>query len=270
MLIFAGSRAQLDDLLTAAGCISPDAVVVDAMEGTDGDGTDLLAHKLDTHRVIRALIVAPQVNANIPYCGDDADAMTLFEEVFRTAGLSDGLSWPSRQGRRDHSRASARWAKHRSKPSNRRTPSPRKREAGSAWPPANALPPNPWRCRCSLRSAGGRTVSARSYRVRATALINKSRGRTHAAGRLSARARGCPSTDASTRFFSATRHALRDARRRTPRPPARSGNGAPDAGHRPHPPRVDPPPRASHGCAPWRCACGASSRRVIRRSGKPA
>jgi predicted dinucleotide-binding enzyme len=32
MLIFAGSRADLDDLLTAAGCISPNAVVVDAME----------------------------------------------------------------------------------------------------------------------------------------------------------------------------------------------------------------------------------------------
>ena len=86
MLIFAGSRADLDNLLTVAGCISPNAVVVDAMEGTDGDGTDVLVHKLNTHRVIRALIVAPQVNANIPYCGDDADAMTVFEEVFRTAG----------------------------------------------------------------------------------------------------------------------------------------------------------------------------------------
>jgi predicted dinucleotide-binding enzyme len=94
MLIFAGSRADLDDLLTAAGCISPDAVVVDAMEGTDGDGTDLLAHKLNTHRVIRALIVAPQLNANIPYCGDDADAMTLFEEVFRTAGCLTAYRGP--------------------------------------------------------------------------------------------------------------------------------------------------------------------------------
>ena len=94
MLIFAGSRAELDDLLTAAGCISPNAVVVDAMEGTDGDGTDLLAHKLNTHRVIRALIVAPQVNANIPYCGDDADAMTLFEEVFRTAGCLTAYRGP--------------------------------------------------------------------------------------------------------------------------------------------------------------------------------
>jgi predicted dinucleotide-binding enzyme len=94
MLIFAGSRAEVDSLLTATGCISPDAVVVDAMEGTDGGGPELLAHKLDTHRVIRALIVAPQVNANIPYCGDDADAMTLFEEVFRTAGCLTAYRGP--------------------------------------------------------------------------------------------------------------------------------------------------------------------------------
>ncbi|HLY02016.1 MAG TPA: NAD(P)-binding domain-containing protein [Candidatus Cybelea sp.] len=94
MLIFAGSRAEVDDLLTATGCISPNAVVVDAMEGTDGEGPDLLAHKLDTHRVVRALILAPQVNASIPYCGDDADAMTLFEEVFRTAGCLTAYRGP--------------------------------------------------------------------------------------------------------------------------------------------------------------------------------
>ena len=94
MLIFAGSRAEVDSLLTATGSISPDAVVVDAMEGADADGPELLAHKLDTHRVIRALIVAPQVNASIPYCGDDADAMTLFEEVFRTAGCLTAYRGP--------------------------------------------------------------------------------------------------------------------------------------------------------------------------------
>jgi predicted dinucleotide-binding enzyme len=94
MLIFAGSRAEVDGLLTATGSISPSAVVVDAMEGDDRGGPDLLAHKLDTHRVIRALIVAPQVNASIPYCGDDADAMTLFEEVFRTAGCLTAYRGP--------------------------------------------------------------------------------------------------------------------------------------------------------------------------------
>jgi hypothetical protein len=94
MLIFAGSRAEVDSLLTATGCITPGAVVVDAMEGTDGGGPELLAHKLDTHRVIRALIVAPQLNASIPYCGDDNDAMALFEEVFRTAGCLTAYRGP--------------------------------------------------------------------------------------------------------------------------------------------------------------------------------
>ncbi len=89
MLIFAGPRQKVDDLLAQAGCISPRAVVVDAMEESfteDGSGSELLALKLNTHRVVRALILAPQVGADILYCGDDADAMTMLEEVFRTAG----------------------------------------------------------------------------------------------------------------------------------------------------------------------------------------
>lgn len=89
MLIFAGSREHTDDLLAQAGGISPNTIVVDAMEGTlpgGGNGPELLARKLDTRRVVRALIVAPQLGANIPYCGDDADAMTVVDEVFRTAG----------------------------------------------------------------------------------------------------------------------------------------------------------------------------------------
>ena len=89
MLIFAGPREKVDDLLVQAGCISPRAVVVDAMEESfteDGSGSELLARKLNMHRVVRALIVAPQVGAEILYCGDDADAMTMLEEVFRTAG----------------------------------------------------------------------------------------------------------------------------------------------------------------------------------------
>jgi predicted dinucleotide-binding enzyme len=89
MLILAGPREKTDELLAQAGCISDQAVVVDAMEETkaaDPSGTELLARKLNTHRLVRALIVAPQIGANILYCGDDADAMTKFEEVFRTAG----------------------------------------------------------------------------------------------------------------------------------------------------------------------------------------
>jgi hypothetical protein len=89
MLIFAGPRDRMDDLLVRAGGISHQAVVVDAMEGALPDGTsgpELLARKLDSHRVVRVLIVAPQAGANVLYCGDDPDAMTMVEEVFRTAG----------------------------------------------------------------------------------------------------------------------------------------------------------------------------------------
>jgi predicted dinucleotide-binding enzyme len=89
MLIFAGSREQIDDLLAQAGPISPQTIVVDAMEGHfpgGGSGPELLARKLNTRRVVRALIMAPQVGANIQYCGDDLDAMAKVEEVFRTAG----------------------------------------------------------------------------------------------------------------------------------------------------------------------------------------
>ncbi len=89
MWIFAGSRERIDDLLAQTGRITHHTVVVDAMEEvTPGDesGAALLARKLDTHRVIRALITAPKAGANVIYCGDDADAMTMFEEVFRTAG----------------------------------------------------------------------------------------------------------------------------------------------------------------------------------------
>lgn len=89
MLIFAGSREHVDDLLAQTGGISPQTIVVDAMEGTSLSGEsdpELLARKLDTHRVVRALIMAPQAGANILYCGDDNDAMTVVEEVFRTAG----------------------------------------------------------------------------------------------------------------------------------------------------------------------------------------
>jgi len=89
MLIFAGPREQIDDLLARTGGITPQTVVVDAMDGTlpgGGSGPELLARKLDTRRVVRALIALPQAGSNVLCCSDDADAMTLVEEVFRAAG----------------------------------------------------------------------------------------------------------------------------------------------------------------------------------------
>jgi predicted dinucleotide-binding enzyme len=89
MLIFAGPREKTDELLVQAGCISDHAVIVDAMEDAkagDANGAELLARKLNTYRVVLAVIAAPEVGGTISYWGDDSDAMTKLEEVFRTAG----------------------------------------------------------------------------------------------------------------------------------------------------------------------------------------
>jgi len=89
VVIFAADRTQMDDLIAQSGSIAPHAVVIDAMESArsgDENGAALLARKLDTHRVVRAMIPLPQAGANVLFCSDDADAMTVAEEVFRTAG----------------------------------------------------------------------------------------------------------------------------------------------------------------------------------------
>jgi len=89
VLIFGGPREQMDDLLAQAGQIAHETIVVDAMEGEDTGGESgpmMLARKLDSRRVVRASIAVPQIGATILYCGDDADAMTVVEEIFRTAG----------------------------------------------------------------------------------------------------------------------------------------------------------------------------------------
>jgi len=89
LLIFAGPRDQMDELLSQAGGISPETIVIDAMEGSLMDAHSdpiMLARKLDSRRVVRISIPLPQLGACVLYCGDDADAMTKVEEVFRGAG----------------------------------------------------------------------------------------------------------------------------------------------------------------------------------------
>jgi|ERR1700734_3079084 predicted dinucleotide-binding enzyme len=89
MLIFAGSREHMDDLLAQAGRVSPSTTVVDAMDSAPpggASGSELLARRLDTRRIVRVLIMAPQVGAHILCCGDDADAKKMVNDLFRTAG----------------------------------------------------------------------------------------------------------------------------------------------------------------------------------------
>jgi predicted dinucleotide-binding enzyme len=89
LLFFAVSGDQVDRAVAAVG--SPqDAVVVDAVSGrrrsARRSGAEMLAHKLDTHRVVRALIAAATPGANIAICGDDPSAKVLVDRVLQSAG----------------------------------------------------------------------------------------------------------------------------------------------------------------------------------------
>ena len=91
MIVFAIPRQQVDTALTAVGSGVEAHAVVDAMEGpplvrNGASGAELLARKLNSHYVVRALIVLPQAGANIPICGDDAMAKTLVDEAIKACG----------------------------------------------------------------------------------------------------------------------------------------------------------------------------------------
>ena len=83
---------HLDQTITALGSGS-DAVFVDAIEGEHGgdddtSGAECLALKLNTHRVVRALINIPQSGTNIQICGDDPHAKTVVQELFESCGCT--------------------------------------------------------------------------------------------------------------------------------------------------------------------------------------
>ncbi len=63
--------------------------MIDALDGSPDAphrGAELLARKLDSHEVVRALIVLPQAGANIPICGDDPAAKALVDDAFKACG----------------------------------------------------------------------------------------------------------------------------------------------------------------------------------------
>jgi predicted dinucleotide-binding enzyme len=90
VVIFAADRSEMDDLVAKVGRILPETIVIDALEGKPLDagesGAELLAKRLDSHRVVRASIERPEPNANILLAGDDKDAITIVEEIFRKSG----------------------------------------------------------------------------------------------------------------------------------------------------------------------------------------
>jgi ABC-type sugar transport system substrate-binding protein len=89
MLIFAGPRGGTDEIVARLGRIDNRTVVVDAMEDTLSAGPDaalVLAGKLGTRGVIRALIALPKAGSNVLMWGDDPSDMKLVAQVFRSSG----------------------------------------------------------------------------------------------------------------------------------------------------------------------------------------
>jgi predicted dinucleotide-binding enzyme len=80
---------EVDRTIQAIGSTT-EAVIVDAVEPERGNGmlsgAEILARKLDSHRVVRALINMPQSGANIPICGDDPIAKAVVDDALHASG----------------------------------------------------------------------------------------------------------------------------------------------------------------------------------------
>lgn len=90
LLVFAFPRSDVDRTLTALGD-HPEGVVLDARDGGPArphGGAELLAHKLDSHRVVRGLVLLPQKGAQVALCGDDPEAKAVVEDALKTSGCA--------------------------------------------------------------------------------------------------------------------------------------------------------------------------------------
>jgi predicted dinucleotide-binding enzyme len=87
ILILAVPSDRIDKTLTALGSGIHAQAIVDATDGTPpslrGSQAELLAHKLNSHRLVRALVTLPQAGASIVICGDDPNAKQLVQEAFQ-------------------------------------------------------------------------------------------------------------------------------------------------------------------------------------------
>jgi predicted dinucleotide-binding enzyme len=86
ILIFAVPGDAVDRAVAAVGSGIQSLAIVDATDGKPAasgrSNAEALANKLDSHRVVRALITLPQAGASIPICGDDPIAKQNVEEAF--------------------------------------------------------------------------------------------------------------------------------------------------------------------------------------------
>jgi predicted dinucleotide-binding enzyme len=89
LLLLAVPRQDVDRTVTAVGS-GAEAVIVDAVEDERGNasrsGAEMLAHKLDSRRVVRALINMPQAGANVPICGDDPTSKSVVGQALNACG----------------------------------------------------------------------------------------------------------------------------------------------------------------------------------------
>jgi predicted dinucleotide-binding enzyme len=91
LLVLAVPRQDVDRAVSAVGS-GAEAVIVDAVEDERGNsshsGAEMLANKLDSHRVVRALINMPQSGANVPICGDDPTSKGLVDQALSACGCA--------------------------------------------------------------------------------------------------------------------------------------------------------------------------------------
>jgi predicted dinucleotide-binding enzyme len=87
LLVLAMPSDRIDDSLAALGSGIQAQAIVDATDGAapsvGNSQAELLAHKLDSHRVVRALITLPQAGTSVAICGDDPHAKQLVAEALR-------------------------------------------------------------------------------------------------------------------------------------------------------------------------------------------
>ncbi|HET6276349.1 MAG TPA: NAD(P)-binding domain-containing protein [Candidatus Cybelea sp.] len=89
LLVLAVPNDEVDTAVKAVGS-GADAVIVDVVDAEHGtgdqSGAEQLARKLDSHRVVRALINLPETGANIPICGDDTTSKGLVDRALHSCG----------------------------------------------------------------------------------------------------------------------------------------------------------------------------------------
>jgi predicted dinucleotide-binding enzyme len=89
LLLLAVPRQEVDRAVSAVGS-GAGAVIVDAIEGSAelvrAAAPRCLLRKLNSHRVVRALINMPQSGANVPICGDDPMSKKLLDRALHACG----------------------------------------------------------------------------------------------------------------------------------------------------------------------------------------